>query len=148
LTPRDVLLSDQSPDAAPPAGTKGVRAREVCGSCVRKAEQCPNDLWEKIEPLLELLGRPTEEWGPRVELSPRVLTTIRRYLANAAGLLTPEKAVDFVFQQRVLPVLRGRGPQFANRVKALEQRLAEGVLERSARHVREAAAIPESQFGD
>jgi energy-coupling factor transporter ATP-binding protein EcfA2 len=148
LTPRDVLLGDQTPDAAPAAGTKGVRGREVCGSCVRKAEQCPSDLWEKIEPLLELLGRPTDEWGPRVELSPRVLTAIRRYLANAAGLLPPEKAVDFVFQQRVLPVLRGRGPQFASRVKALEQKLAENGLERSARHVQEAAAIAASQFGD
>jgi len=97
---------------------------------------------------LQLLGRPTEEWGARVELSPRVMTAIRRYLANAAGLLPPEKAVDFVFQQRVLPVLRGRGSQFANRVKALEETLADGGLERSARHVREAAALAASQFGD
>jgi hypothetical protein len=83
-----------------------------------------------------------------VELSPRVLTAIRRYLANSAGLLAPEKAVDFVFQQRVLPVLRGRGPQFANRVKGLEQKLSESGFERSARHVQEAAAIASSQFGD
>ena len=147
LTARDVLPGEQ-PDAAPPAASKGVRAKEVCGAWVRSAGQCSNELWEKLQPYLDLLGQASDAWGPRLELSPRLLAAVRRYLANADGLLAPIKAVDFVFQQRVLPVLRGRGPQYANRVKALEQKLAEGGLERSARHVQEATDLASSQFGD
>ncbi|MFL5338533.1 MAG: hypothetical protein ACJ8F7_00050 [Gemmataceae bacterium] len=147
LTARDVLPGEQA-DTGPATATKGVRAKEVCGAWVRSASQCPVELWEQIEPYLDLLGQASDAWGPRLELSPRLLAAVRRYLANADGLLPPVKAVDFVFQQRVLPVLRGRGPLYANRVKALEQKLAEGGLERSARHVQEATDLAASQFGD
>ena len=48
----------------------------------------------------------------------------------------------------VLPVLRGRGPQYAARVQALEKRLSSAGLERSARHVKEATTLAATQFGD
>src|SRR5262249_40055786 len=118
------------------------------GSWSRTADQCPSDLWGQIEPLLEVLGSQSDEWGARVELSPRVLNAIRRYLANSVGVLAAETAVDFAFQQRVLPVLRGRGPQYAARVQALEKRLGTQGLERSARHVQEATTMAATQFGD
>jgi energy-coupling factor transporter ATP-binding protein EcfA2 len=146
LTPRDVLPGERI--ATERKTPKGVRAAEVCGTWSRTAEQCPRDLWDQMEPLLELLATQSDEWGPQVELSPRVLTAIRRYLANSAGVLAAEKAVDFAFQQRVLPVLRGRGPQYTARVQALEKRLSTAGLERSARHVHEATTIAATQFGD
>jgi hypothetical protein len=148
LSPRDVLTGEVLLRGTWAGPALGGRAREICGDWVRTAEQCPPEIWEKVEPLLEVLGKQDEQWGPRVELSPRVLSAMRRYLANATAVLPAERAADFAFQQRVLPVLRGRGPQFAARIKALEKLLADLGLERSARHVQEAAAIAASRFGD
>ena len=51
-------------------------------------------------------------------------------------------------EQRVLPVLRGRGPKFTTRVRALGEKLTEKGLERSARHVQDALALAEVNFGD
>ena len=95
-----------------------------------------------------MMKRQSEEWGAGIDLSPRVLEAIKRYLANSKNLLPVERAVDFVFQQRVLPVLRGRGPKFAARVTALSEKLTEKGLERSARHVQDALALAEVNFGD
>jgi hypothetical protein len=146
LTARDVLPSFAGAEAAAPP--KGVPARQIVQTFARPADQCPEELWDKIEPLLDVLKQPAEAWGPGTDLSPRVIDGIKRYLANSQGLLAPAKAVDFVFQQRVLPALRGRGPAFAARVKALLERLTEMGLERSARHVGEALALAELNFGD
>ena len=38
-----------------------------------------------------------------MDLSPRVIDGIKRYLANAQGVLAPAKAVDFVFQFQAFP---------------------------------------------
>jgi hypothetical protein len=147
LTARDVLPSFAG-TANLPRARKGVDGRHLLKTCVRGADQCPEQHWEQIEPLLDLLRRQTEPWGAGVELSPRVVDGVRRYLANSVGVLLPARAVDFVFQQRILPVLRGRGPRYATRIGALAEKLGEMGLERSARHVREALALAEVQFGD
>src|SRR5262249_48864247 len=104
-----------------------------------------------IQPLLDLLKRPTEEGGTGIDLSPRVLDGLRRYLANSVGLLSPTRAVDFVFQQRVLPTLRGRGLKFQARIKALLEKLTDpppAAWQPSARHVRDAVALADVDFGD
>jgi hypothetical protein len=77
-----------------------------------------------------------------------VLDAIKRYLANSKGLLPPERAADFAFEQRVLPVLRGRGPKFAARARAMAEKLTERGLDRSAAHVQESLALAELNFGD
>jgi hypothetical protein len=146
LTARDVLPSLTGAEAAVPPG--GVPASQICQAFARPAELCPEHLWDMVEPLLDLLKQPVEAWGPGTDLSPRVIDGIKRYLANSPGLLLPVKAVDFVFQQRVLPALRGRGPAFLARTKALLERLTDAGLERSARHVRDALALAERSFGD
>lgn len=142
-------------DVVPPAATstdsvigKGVLAGQFVDRFVRGPELCPEGHWELIEPLLSLLKKQSEEWGPGIDLSPRVLEAVRRYLANSKGLLPPERAIDFVFEQRVLPVLRGRGPKFTARVKALAEKLTEKGLERSTRHVQDALSLAEVNFGD
>jgi hypothetical protein len=146
LTARDVVPT--APEAGPRGGRKGFKAGPLCQTFTRSADQCPDDYWEHLQPLLELLKQPSEDWGSGQDLSPRVLEGLKRYLANAAGLLAPTRAADFAFQQRVLPLLRGRGPKYTARVQVLADRLTEGGLDRSARHVREAIAFAEGNFGD
>lgn len=146
LNTRDAVPSGGAGHRA--AATKGVQAGPFIDQFVRGPEACPEESWEAIDPLLALLKRQSEEWGAGIDLSPRVLEAIKRYLANAKGLLPPERAVDFVFEQRVLPVLRGRGPKFTARVQALNEKLVEKGLERSARHVQDALALAEVNFGD
>jgi energy-coupling factor transporter ATP-binding protein EcfA2 len=146
LNTRDVVPSGEASDR--PGLTRGVAAGQFIDRCVRGPEHCPEGHWELIDPLLGLLKRQSEEWGAGIDLSPRVLEAIRRYLANSVGLLPSERAVDFVFEQRVLPVLRGRGPKFTARVRALSEKLVEKGLERSARHVQDALALAEVNFGD
>jgi energy-coupling factor transporter ATP-binding protein EcfA2 len=148
LTARDVLPSLTPAEARARGPMKGVRAGQLVKSLMRPAAQCPDEVWENVAPLLEFLKQPTDECGPGIDLSPRVIDGIKRYLANSLGLLSPTRAVDFVFQQRVLPVLRGRGPKFAARVKALLDRLGERGLERCVRHVRDALALADVHFGD
>jgi energy-coupling factor transporter ATP-binding protein EcfA2 len=142
-------------DVVPPASTsttsaigKGVLAGQLVDRFVRGPDHCPEGHWELIEPLLSLLKKQSEEWGAGIDLSPRVLEAVRRYLANSKGLLPPERAADFVIEQRVLPVLRGRGPKFTARVRALAEKLTEKGLERSTRHVQDALALAEVNFGD
>ncbi len=146
LTARDVLPA--ATPTARPLVTKGVKAGQVFQQFVRRPNECPAEHWELLVPLLDFLKQPSDEYGPGIDLSPRVREAVKRYLANAGQLLTPARAVDFVFQQRVLPVLRGRGIAFAARVKALVEKLTAGGFERSARHVREALALAELNFGD
>jgi hypothetical protein len=148
LTARDVLPSLTPTEALARGPMKGVRASQLVSSFVRSASQCPDELWENVAPLLEFLKQQTDEWGAGIDLSPRVIDGIKRYLANSIGLLAPARAVDFVLQQRVLPVLRGRGPKFAARTRALLDRLSEKGLERCVRHVRDALALAEVHFGD
>jgi hypothetical protein len=148
LTPRDVLPSFTLAEPGTQVRPRGVPAGQILQKFVRSSDQCPEDRWELIEPLLDLLKQQTEQWGPGIDLSPRVMDGLKRYLANSAGLLSPVRAVDFVFQQRVLPVLRGRGPKFIDRIKALRDKLAEKGLDRSAAHVREAIALTDVNFGD
>ena len=148
LTARDVSRSLTLAEARSQVARKGVRAHQLMQTLTRAAEQCPEELWDRIDPLLEILRRQTEQLGSGMDLSPRVIENIKRYLANAQGVLSPVRAVDFVFQQRVLPVLRGRGPKFAARMQVLRDRLAKDGLDRSARHVSDAIALADVNFGD
>lgn len=141
--------SDIVPVSEPAPGlTKGVPAGQLVGEFVRRPEQCPEESWELLQPLFNHLADPREGWGPPATLSPRVLEGVRRYLANAEGVMPPRVAADFAFQQRVLPVVRGRGAAFGARVRALADLLAAAGLERSTRHVRSALALADAHYGD
>ena len=133
---------------AAPGLTKGVSAGQLVGEFVRKPEQCPDESWELLRPLVDHLADPREAWGLPTTLSPRVLDGARRYLANADKVLAPRVAADFAFQQRVLPVVRGRGPAFAARVRDLAELLTAAGLERSTRHVRAALSLADAHYGD
>jgi hypothetical protein len=93
-------------DAAPPPG---VAARDLFARFLRDAEDCPEERWELVSQVIDFLRSPDASLGPRVELSPRVQRAIKRYLANSVDVLAPHTSVDFVVQQRILPVVRGRG---------------------------------------
>src|SRR5205814_9664755 len=60
LTPRDVLPS--LAEATPTRIRKGVKAGQVFGTFARTADQCPEELWDLIEPLLNHLKQQTDEW--------------------------------------------------------------------------------------
>jgi len=144
LHPTDVVPTD----GAAPCLSKGVAAAQLACEFVRKPEQCPDESWELVRPLVDHLADPREGWGPIVHLSPRALDGVRRYLANADKLLSPRTAADFAFQQRILPVVRGRGQGFASRIRALAEQLTAAGLERSTRHVRDALALADAHYGD
>ena len=143
---RDVVPPGASGASALPG--KGILARQLAERFVRPASACPEDCWLLIEPLLAGLKKPSEEGGAGIDFSPRVVDALKRYLANSTGLLSPERAVDFAFEQRVLPVLRGRGPKFTTRIRGLSDKLTERGLDRSAAHVNDALALSEVNFGD
>jgi hypothetical protein len=71
---------------------------------------------------------------------------MRRYLANSVGLLDPAVAADFGFEQRILPILRGRGNGFKERVNALSKLLEDGGLARSATHIESALGHADLNF--
>jgi hypothetical protein len=126
----------------------GVSAKDLFGKFVRTADECPEEHWGMVSKVIDLLRSPDADLGPRIELSPRVRRAIKRYLANSSAVLPARTAVDFVVQQRVLPVIRGRGDAFLARINRLGQMLSETNLERSARHVEESMRRSEHQFGD
>ena len=126
----------------------GISALDLFEKFLRDAEQCPAELWETVSPIIDLLRSTEAEYGPRIELSPRVQQGIRRYLANSTGALEPRLAADFVAQQRILPVLRGRGTGFLARIRRLQELLFDKGLSRSAQHVERALAQAEQQFGE
>ncbi len=130
-----------------PDQRKGLRAHQLL-EWTRTADQCPDELWDRMDPLLQILRRQTDTVGSGLDLSPRVIENIKRYLANSVGLLTPVRAVDFAFQQKILPVLRGRGTKYAARITSLRDHLAQNGFERSARHVSDAIAQADLNFGD
>jgi energy-coupling factor transporter ATP-binding protein EcfA2 len=148
LTARDVSRSLTAAEARTQVARKGVRSRQLMQDLTRSPDECPDDLWDKIDPLLEILRRQSDALGSGTDLSPRVIDGVKRYLANSQDILAPLKAVDFVFQQRVLPVLRGRGAKFTARMQVLRDRLAKDGLDRSARHVSDAIALADVNFGD
>ena len=78
----------------------------------------------------------------------RVRKALKRYLANTVGVLSVKAAADYAVQQRILPVVRGRGDEFLARMRRLGQLLAEASLSRSAMHVEEALRRAEQQFGE
>ncbi len=125
-----------------------VSALDLFDKFLRDADDCPAELWELVSPVVDLLRSTEAEYGPRIELSPRVQQGIRRYLANSTGALDPRLAADFAVQQRVLPVLRGRGVGFLARIRRLQELLFEKGLSRSAEHVERALAQAEQQFGE
>lgn len=125
-----------------------VAAHDLFEKFHKTPEQCPEDRWELASKVIDLLRSPDAALGPRVELSPRVLRAIKRYLANSAGVLEPRLAVDFAVQQRILPVVRGRGDEFLARMARLEEVLSAAGLARSARHMEEAIKRSEQHFGE
>jgi hypothetical protein len=126
----------------------GAAASEVFEKYLRDADECPEGSWAIISKVLEFLHHTDPALGPRLEVSPRVRRAIKRYLANATDVLSERMACDFAIQQRVLPVLRGRGDSFLTRVRRLRDLLAEASLYRSASHVEEAIRRAEQQFGE
>jgi hypothetical protein len=128
--------------------SKGIAARQLVERFIRNANAMPEESWTLLEPFLSMIAKPSDTWGEGATLSPRVLEAVKRYLANAKDLLPAERAVDYVIEQRVLPVLRGRGPKFTERMKVLADMLSEKGLNRSALHVKDALSIAESNFGD
>ncbi len=125
-----------------------ISALDLFDKFLRDADDCPAELWEQVSPVVDLLRRTETEYGPRIELSPRVQQGLRRYLANSVGAIDPRLAADFAVQQRVLPVLRGRGSGFLLRIRRLQESLIEKGLSRSAQHVERALAQAEQQFGE
>ena len=125
-----------------------VSALDLFEKFLRDADDCPADLWELVSPSVDLLRSTEAEYGPRIELSPRVQQGIRRYLANSTGVIDSRLAADFAVQQRILPVLRGRGTGFLLRIRRLQESLFEKGLSRSAQHVERALAQAEQQFGE
>ena len=67
---------------------------------------------------------------------------------NSASVLEARTAADFVVQQRILPVVRGRGEHFFARTTRLGQLLSDANLPRSASAVQEALRRSEQQFGE
>ncbi len=126
----------------------GVAASDVFGRFLRTDEQCPDDRWELALRVIDFLRSPDATLGPRVEVSPRVRKAIKRYLANSTDVLPAAAAVDFVVQQRILPVVRGRGDEFLTRMSRLQQLLADANLPRSALHVEESLRRSRHQFGE
>lgn len=125
-----------------------VAASDVFDKYLRTADDCPEEQWALVSKVIDLLRRPDAGLGPRVELSPRVRQGIKRYLANSARVLDPRVAVDFVIQQRILPVVRGRGDEFLARISSLAELLAAESLTRSALHIEEALRRSGQQFGE
>lgn len=144
LSDADVMPTTE--DEAPPMA--GVAAGDLFGQCLRDGEACPDGHWELVAPVIDFLRSPDPKFGPRVELSPRVRQAIKRYLANSTGVLAPRTAVDFVVQQRILPVVRGQGEEFAARINHLHQLLSDANLLRAAAHVEEVLRRSEQHFGD
>jgi energy-coupling factor transporter ATP-binding protein EcfA2 len=148
LTARDVSRSLTLAEAKSQTSKKGIKARQLMQELTRSPDECPDELWDRIDPLLEILRRQTDALGSGMDLSPRVIDGVKRYLANSQNVLAPLKAVDYVFQQRVLPVLRGRGAKFNARMQLLRDRLAKDGYDRTARHVSDAIALADVNFGD
>lgn len=126
----------------------GVAASDLFEKYFRTGDQCPDDRWDLLEDVIDCLRNADAALGPRIELSPRVRAAVKRYLANSVDVLTTQAAVDFVVQQRILPVIRGRGEEFAARMNRLCQLLADANLPRSAAHVEEALRRSKQQFGE
>jgi hypothetical protein len=131
-----------------PAAMPGVGAADLFKKFVRDAKECPEDRWEIVSPVIDFLRMTDASLGPRIELSPRVTRAIKRYLANSINVLAPRTAVDYVVQQRILPVVRGRGDEYFARISRLAQLLSDANLSRSALHVEEALRRSEQQFGE
>ena len=131
-----------------PAAMPGVLGSDLFEKFCRGADDCPEDRWELVSQVIDCLRSPDASLGPRVELSPRVRQAIRRYLACSTAVLATRTAVDFVVQQRILPVVRGRGEEFCARISRLGQLLSDANLLRSAAHVEEALRRSEQQFGE
>lgn len=136
-------VSEDAPTPMP-----GVAAKDVLGTHLRSHAECPGDRWDLVSEVLQDLRNPDVGLGTKIEISPRVQKGIRRYLANSDGVMDAKAAVDFVVQQRILPVVRGRGDEFLARVRRLLERLGKLSLDRTARHVEETLRRSENQFGD
>ncbi len=126
----------------------GVAAGDLFDKFLRAGEECPEGHWDLVSQVIDFLRSPDPKFGPRIELSPRVRRAIKRYLANSAAVLAARTAVDFVVQQRILPVVRGQGEDFVARISRLHQLLSDANLLRSAAHVEEVLRRSEQHFGD
>jgi hypothetical protein len=135
-SPHDLAPHPHEPTQRKPVG--GIAANGLIDRFVHEAEECPAGRWDILQPLLDLVVCASGDWGPGLDVSPRVQEAMRRYLANSVGVLAPARAADFVFQQRVVPILHGRGARFSARLETLAARAADSGLERTARHLYDA----------
>ncbi len=131
-----------------PSPLPGAAAGDLFDKFLRDPADCPEERWKAVAQVIDFLRSPDPGFGARIELSPRVRRAIERYLANSVDVLAEQTAVDFVVQQRILPVVRGRGEEFFARMNRLGQLLSDANLPRSARHVEEALRRSEQQFGE
>jgi hypothetical protein len=146
-----IFLGDADVKASPEeehAPMPGVAATDLFGKFWRDPSECPDDRWEIVSQVIDFLRSTEAALGMRIELSPRVKRAIRRYLANSVDVLSARVAVDFVVQQRILPVVRGRGDEFVARMRRLGQLLSDANLSRSAQHVEQTLRWSEQQFGE
>lgn len=138
----------RSDTGAQPTSISGVGARDLVSRFVRTADDCPEDRWDILWPVIDFLRSRDASLGPSVEISPRVKKGLKRYLGNSVDVLPPHVAADFAVQQRILPIIRGRGEDFRSRVERLHRILVDARLPRSASHVEEALRRAEQNFGD
>ena len=85
-----------------------------------------------LERMVTLLADARAGWGSPIAIHPRQRKEIDRYLASAHDVLTPTQSADLVFNQRILPGLRGRGDAFRQRIEELERLLRGAGCKRSA----------------
>lgn len=90
-----------------------------------------SDLPVQVRRVVELLYERRFQGAP----SPRVLRGVERFLAASRGVLTPLDAADLQVSQRILPAIRGVGPELRGRLDELASLLRTVQLPRSAERV-------------
>jgi len=131
---RPVYENDKKPGK--PDSSECIRADRLVGWMKLQGDEFFEDV--KLPPGIE---KALKGLKGKVDNEPsrRVLNAVKVYMANAEGIkdvLPEDRAADFAFQQRVLPVLRGRGDDFKKTMDTLAYALRGDGLERSAEHIR------------
>src|SRR5690606_2210523 len=72
LTEQDVSPSVTT-DLAPVDLDRGLRASQLINDFRKDSKLCPEESWEVIEPVLQVVSQENTEWGPGTLLSPRLI---------------------------------------------------------------------------
>jgi hypothetical protein len=147
LSPDDVSTS-MGRDIGQQPTTMGVPWRKIADNYIKGPDQCSSDVWDLLQACIDTLSEQNESMGPPIVISPRCRRAVMTYLANANSVLTPQIAVDFAFEQRILPLLRGGGDEFRKRVSTLLGVLRSDGLSRSATRIEAAINRSNAVFGD